>query len=173
MDSVRKNRKPIPLSALHGPEGWLPGLGPYGCGTVRTQKARLTRPGERGPAAHLAGVGEGTHIICGDHGAHQPWRRKAFGTFQGSGFESGLTEQCATGGRRRQLPSGVSQDLIQRVPLPETIGLDLQGIQCPLTGGERSQQHRPGQEYQQRGRTYSRHTALITSQHREAPTCSN
>lgn len=50
LDAVRKNRKPIPLSAPQGPGGRLPGLAPYGSGTMRAQRADWLGLGVQGPS---------------------------------------------------------------------------------------------------------------------------
>lgn len=83
MDSVRKNWKPIPLSVRQGPEGRLPGLAPYGSGTMRAQRAELAQLwSARAQLPIWQGWGRATVPTSPGGGG-------ALGTFIGVGFESG------------------------------------------------------------------------------------
>lgn len=72
MDSVRTDRKPIPLSALQGPSGKLPSLVPYGSGLENRAGSALER---QGPVAHLAGMGVGTTLSGETTMSTRPWRK--------------------------------------------------------------------------------------------------
>lgn len=90
MDSVRKNWKPVPLSARQGPEGRLPGLAPYGSGTMRAQRAELARLWSAGAQSPIwQGWGRAPHYLGETTVPTSPGGGGALGTFVGVGFESG------------------------------------------------------------------------------------
>ena len=103
MDSVRTDRKPIPLSALQGPSGKLPSLVPYGSGTMRAQRTELVQPWSTRARSPIW-QGWGWAPRCLERRPCLPGPgEKVLGTLEGSILEGENHRQCPAGEKEMQL----------------------------------------------------------------------